>query len=1157
MAKRKKPVAANSFNSVPPDLFARPHSRRRTGLVLYRFLADEAEKIPYRGPQQDKAFDVLKRWAELDVQGQLIQKETTLESAFWTEVFTEALGYLPATQCPEEYQLEPHFTVPGVGQADAALGNFSVGGVLSPLVVIELKGSSVNLDRDRFNGRTPVQQCWDYLNALPECPWGIVSNFVTFRLYHRAKGSQAYEEFRLQDLKELKRFRQFFCLFERGGLVKAAVGHYLRANHLLEATEKRQREVGDELYVQYSEERARLIEHLQLKLGKGRDAAIHIAQKLLDRIIFVAFCEDRGLLPPQCIDRAYHTIPPFTRVTNPRWRNFLDLFQAVDQGHPQMLGIHTGYDGGLFARDPEVDDLQLDDQWTSFFRAVGRYDFRDEVNVEVLGHLFERSVSELEKFRALGLFELGQGKSKEKPPARPAMQKSAERKRLGTYYTPPDFTRLIVEQTVAAVAAEKLEAVRQAHGLKSDPPEGRGPSPEAAAYWKDCFAALRTIKVCDPACGSGAFLVRAYDVLEKMYARIAERLALDDQAAADELEDSIPDAIVRDNLFGVDVSSQAREITQLALWIRSARRNHTLADLSHNVVLGNSLVTDPAVHAAALDWQATFPEVFSRGDAPGFDCVIGNPPWERMKLQEREFFAFRAPEIAGAVSAATRRKRIAQLESSEPALYAEYLAAQKAAEATLAHVRDSGSFPLTAKGDVNTYTVFAELARKIVAPRGRVGLLVPSGIATDATTREFFASLMKPQALAGLYDFENRRRMFPDVDSRFKFSVLLFGGTERKTAAADFVFFAHSMDDLEERRRHIRLSGKDLALLNPNTRTCPIFRSRRDAELTKAVYRRVPVLIDRTRKQGGNPWGLRFVRMFDQTNDAELFRTAEELAELGAKLDGNRWKKAKQVFLPLYEAKMVQAYDHRAASVVVQAANWVRQGQTEPTTPALHQNPEFAVQPRWWVAENEVERAIGRRIDRGFLGFKDITSPTNQRTMIAAAIPWAAVTNHFPLVLTEASPRLEMCLLANLNALALDYVTRQKIGGVTLNFFIVEQLPVFAPDCYDDRCPWDKRQTLQKWISDRVLRLTCTADDMRPLAEAAGFDPPVTKWSETRRAQWMAELDAAYFLLYQIERDDVQYVLGTFRGREGPDGGLLAGADPVLEAYDRLRGGEP
>jgi hypothetical protein len=1159
-------------------------ARLRRALFIPAFLIQESKKRAdlYR-EEIARAHAIVARWIDLDTRGALARKETSLDAEFLGEVFCDALGYAPVTTAAGTYQLERQFAVPGVGTADGALGAFVVGQPASPTAIIEMKSADVNLDTDRSSGRTPVQQLWDYLNALPECPWGILSNFVSVRLYHRDQGSRAFELFPLVELKDHGRFREFYHIFGPGGLLPTRADPTPRAAALLVRTGERQREVGNELYEAYSANRLDLIRHLHAKLGKPLGAAIAVAQKLLDRIIFVAFCEDRGLLPRKIIQRTYEELSPLARVTNPRWRNFLDLFHAVDQGHREF-DLERGYNGGLFAHDPDVDDLQLEDDWTGFFRSIGTYDFRDEVNVEVLGHLFEKSVTELEKIRVGGLF----GELPGAAPG-PAMPKSAQRKRFGIYYTPPAFTDFLVRQTVGELLRQRFADLAARHAFDAQHPVERAPPEKALPYWQDCLAVLRDLKVCDPACGSGAFLIRAYDYLEEQYADVIDNLIACGDRAAEKLADQIPGLILADNLFGVDLSPEAVEITQLALWIRSARHGHTLADLSGNIVCGNSLVDDPAVHPRAMKWAQTFPAVFevaadrdpspsgSEGQVshsssvptpfrsgsdrparqPGFDCVIGNPPWERLKLQEREFFSLSAPDIAGAVNAADRRRMIAELETKNPELYALYVAAQKSADRTLDYARTSGRYPLTGKGDINTYVLFAELARSLVAPDGRVGLLVPSGIASDDTTKEFFNALMSDQSLIKLYDFENKRPFFPDVHRSFKFSAVVFGGANVSVPAADFVFFAHDMEDLKPKARHIPLSAADMALVNPNTHNCPVFRSRRDAELTKAIYRRVPVLIDQNRQAGGNPWGIRFFTMFHQTNDAELFRTADQLAKQGLKLRGNRWQLRNHVFLPLYEAKMVQAYDHRAAGVVIDPQNWVRQGQTVETSLVSHQNPEFVVQPRWWVDQQRVHSALGDPRLPAVLCYKDVTSPTNERTMIAAFIPPAAVVNSAPLVILQngITWRLRCCLLGNLNSFALDFPARQKVGGVHLNFFIVEQLPVLPPDAYAERCPWKPAQTLERWISDRVLKLTCTANDMLPLAQAAEFREGVHKWKPDERAQLKAELDAAYFHLYGVSRDDAEYILSTFTGtqrRDTAETGAYRTAELVLAAYDAL-----
>src|SRR5690606_13529357 len=240
------------------------------------------------------------------------------------------------------------------------------------------------------------------------------------------------------------------------------------------------------------------------------------------------------------------------------------------------------------------------------------------------------------------------------------------------------------------------------------------------------------------------------------------------------------------------------------------------------------------------------------GWSGGFDVVLGNPPWERVKLQEKEWFAARDPEIAAAPNAAARKKLIAALKSENPDMYAQFLADLRRAEGESTLLRNSGRYPLGGRGDVNTYPVFTELMRNAIAPRGRVGVIVPTGIATDDTTKHLFGDLVERRSLVSLFDFENRRGIFPGVHRSYKFSLLTLSGDDRPVDQAEFVFFAHEVSDVEDQTRRLTLSAEDFALLNPNTKTCPVFRTRRDAEITKSIYRRVPVLV----KEGdpnGNP----------------------------------------------------------------------------------------------------------------------------------------------------------------------------------------------------------------------------------------------------------------------------------------------------------------
>ncbi len=534
-----------------------------------------------------------------------------------------------------------------------------------------------------------------------------------------------------------------------------------------------------------------------------------------------------------------------------------------------------------------------------------------------------------------------------------------------------------------------------------------------------------------------------------------------------------------------------------------------------------------------LHWEVAFPGVWhdwqDERPAGGFDAVIGNPPWDRIKLQEVEWFATRAPDIALAPTAAARRTMVRELRELEDHLVDDFDEAKERADGLGQLVRGSGHYPLLGGGDINLYSLFVERAMGLVKPDGYVGLLTPSGIYADKTAARFFKSVSTDGRVSGLFDFENRRLgtslppFFPDVDSRFKFCVLAFGGEERRFDETECAFFLHDTETIKDADRCFPLAPTDFARVNPNTGTAPVFRSRRDAEITRGIYERHPALVDRSGGGESKVWPVRYNRMFDMTNDSRLFRTAAQLDSEGFyPVEANRWKKGDEVYLPLYEGKMVQAFDHRAASVVVNPDNLNRPAQPQDATPDQHMNPDWLPSHQFWVPESK----CGWTSESNWvLGFKEITAPTNVRTFIAALFPAVGFGNKVPILIPQGEERDEWLLAANLNAMAFDFATRQKIQGQTLNLFIVEQLPVIAPDDYDTRFG-DK--TAREIVRDHVLKLTYTARDMKPFARDLGYEGEPFTWNDEDRRHLRARLDALYFHLYGLSRDDAAYVMDTF-----------------------------
>ncbi|WP_375338632.1 hypothetical protein [[Phormidium] sp. ETS-05] len=446
-------------------------------------------------------------------------------------------------------------------------------------------------------------------------------------------------------------------------------------------------------------------------------------------------------------------------------------------------------------------------------------------------------------------------------------------------------------------------------------------------------------------------------------------------------------------------------------------------------------------------WPLEFPEVFQSG---GFDCLLGNPPWELLQLAEKEFFAARSAEIANAANKAAREKLIKQLPKTNPELAQAWEDAQHDAEAQNKFIRESGRFPLTAVGKINTYAVFTETARKLISSGGRAGVIVPTGIATADTTKNFFESIVISGQLDSLFDFFEIRKFFSGSDSREGFCLLVIRGNPAKTPTK-FVFKIEEIAEISKTHRIIEINSADIALMNPNTLTCPVFRTRTDAELTKKIYQRVPVL--ENERTSVNPWGISFMQgLFNMASDSGLFQS-----EAG---DG---------LVPLYEAKMFWHYDHRYATYC--------DGATQPINQEDKINPHYLINPRYWVSRTEVENRLGGKWDKEWLlAFRDICRSTDERTAIFSVLPKIGVGHTAPILLSDLSQITRICcLLGIFNSLIFDFITRQKLGGTHLTFTALRQLPVLPPEAYT---PEDIN-----FIAPRVIELVYTAWDIKPFAE--------------------------------------------------------------------------
>lgn len=597
----------------------------------------------------ENRLDTLRRWHDAAKDGGYGGlTEVSLQPDFMSDVFEDFLGWRGIGLADEDgvFTLYQQAVAgPGGGRADAWLGRFqrdasAEGGTHGKYVcAVELKGPGHNLDR-ATGEKSAVEQAWGYLTKQKDARFAIVSNLREIRLYH---------------VTSSQRSAQVFDLAGIGGgtdqIREAALPLYyaLSAETLLPGPdgvsiverliEQSRLESGDDAIVEAFYERSYRVRRdefvrgflQQQPPGVSPAQLVNAAQRLMNRLLFLYFGHDWGLFKYNPLAHIAAIKDPFNPAT--LWQRVRDAFRKIDAGFSPPAGFGElglfGYNGGLFRFDRLLDEvLNVNDDVLRHLHAQWRtYDFKSELPVELLGHVFEQSITDLEDLTA----ELSQsaaardaaGAGTSAPPAENAearrrrVEDDGERKRRGVYYTPAYITRYIVEAALGAHIERARAAHRARFGADAD---GRA----AAEAWRD--EVLPAVRVIDPACGSGAFLSQAFDALKAAYTEAdAAVIAAGGRAWGAE---AIGETILSRNLFGVDRSPDAVELTKLSLWLKSARAERKLQGLDGTLGCGDSIIDDPAVSGEAFRWRDVFAPVFAEG---GFDVVLGNPPYVRQE----------------------------------------------------------------------------------------------------------------------------------------------------------------------------------------------------------------------------------------------------------------------------------------------------------------------------------------------------------------------------------------------------------------------------------------------------------------------------------------------------------------------------------------------
>lgn len=460
-------------------------------------------------------------------------------------------------------------------------------------------------------------------------------------------------------------------------------------------------------------------------------------------------------------------------------------------------------------------------------------------------------------------------------------------------------------------------------------------------------------------------------------------------------------------------------------------------------------------------------------------------------------------------------------------------------------------------GRINLYPLFAENTARLVGPKGRGGIVVPSAISMDAYNAPLFKWLLEGMRLVSLYDFDNTAGLFPDVDSRYRFCLLTVTGGSSAVQRFDFCFYTHDPSELRSRERIVSLSLDQISTFSPNTLAPPMFQSIQDADLAARAYGRFGVLVNSQTFQ--NSWNISIQRMLSLSDPGDLFRRIAELPAQDLQASG--------AWVRLHSGKAIHQFEHRYATF--EREDWRVVEQRE------QKDPDFEIRTEYYTRHGEVsKRLAGKYPNKWLLVYRDVTNATNERTTIAAIIPASGCDTTCRNIYSRSRPVNLACFLSCVNSFAFDYFARQKVIGMHLGAGVVEQLPAAIAETYAQGCIWSSNgQTLAYWLLPRVLELTYTAWDLEAFARDCDFDGPPFRWDEKRRSQLRCELDAAFFHVYlgteeewhrqpesltkhfPTPRDAVAYIMDTFpivKRKDEKNFGTYRTRDTILALYDDL-----